>query len=123
VLAQVFQVVPLLRRPLAGEVLVSGDGDDLSLPGTQALQHTGISDVPAVDRQVTVRHQGVHPRIQVAVGVRKNGQSNHGFGAKVFAPGSPVSRMAIAFITLPPSIAGLCFGMFKAMIMRPPPDV
>jgi hypothetical protein len=30
-----------------------------------------------MDRQVTVRHQGLHPRIQAAVGVRKNGHSDH----------------------------------------------
>jgi hypothetical protein len=30
-----------------------------------------------VDRQVTVRHQGLYPRIQVAVGVSKNGHSDH----------------------------------------------
>ena len=76
-LAQVIQEVPLLRRPFAGKVVVSGDCDDPSLPGAQALQHIGISDVPAVDRQITVRHQDLHPRIQAAVGVRKNGHSDH----------------------------------------------
>jgi hypothetical protein len=78
VLPQVIQEVPLLRRPLAVTDVVSGDGDDSSLQGEQALQHIGVSDVPAVDRQVTVRHQDLHPRIQAAVGVRKNGHSNHG---------------------------------------------
>jgi hypothetical protein len=55
------------------------------------------------------------------VDIRENGHSNHGSGATVYAPGSPVSRISIAFIALPPSIAGLCCGMFEAMIVRPPP--
>jgi hypothetical protein len=72
-LAQVIQEVPFLWRPLAGAVVVSADGDVPSLPGAQALQHAGVSDVSAMDRQVTVRHQRIHPCIQVAVGVRENG--------------------------------------------------
>jgi len=113
----------LLRRPFAGAVVVSGDGDDPSLPGAQALQHIGVSDVPAVDRQITVRHQDLHPRIQAVVGVRKNGHSNHGIDTAAYGPGSRVSRIAIAVIALPPSIAGLCFGISEAMSMRPPLDV
>jgi hypothetical protein len=76
----------------------SSDCYGRSLPGTRVPQHTGVTDVPAVDRQAAVRHQGLHPRIQAAVGVRKNGHSNHGTGTAVYAPGSPVSRIAIAFI-------------------------
>jgi hypothetical protein len=123
VLAQVFQEVPFIWWPLAAAVVVSGDGDDPSLPGAQALQHTGVSDVPAVDRYIAVLHQCLHPRVQVAVGVGENGHSNHGTGATVYAPGCPVPRASIARIALSPSVAGLCFGMFDAMIMRPPPDV
>jgi hypothetical protein len=119
-LSQVIQEVLLLRRPFAGAVVVPGDGDDPSLPGAQALQHIGVSDVPAVYRQITVRHQGLHPRIQAAVGVRKNGHSDHRSGAALYRTGFPVSRIAIACIALPPSVAGLCCGMFEAMTMRPP---
>jgi hypothetical protein len=123
VLAQVLQELPLLRRPFAGAVVVSGDGDNPSLPGAQALQHIGVSDVPAVYRQITVRNQGLHPRVQAAVGVRENGHSNHGIAPTIYAPGSPVSRISIAFIALPPSVAGFCLGTFDAMIMKPPLDV
>jgi hypothetical protein len=83
VLPQVIQEVPLLRRPFAVTVVVSGDGDNPSLPVAQALQHIGVSDVPAVDPQITVRHEDLHPRIQAAVGVRKNGHSDHRTDAAV----------------------------------------
>ena len=46
----------MLRRPLAWKVVVSGDGNDPSLSGPQALQDLSVADVPAVNRQVTGRH-------------------------------------------------------------------
>ena len=123
VLAQVIQEMPWLRRPLTGVVVISADGDDPSSPGAQALQHIGVSDVPAVDREVAVRHQGLHARVQVAVGVRQNGHTNHGTDATVYEPGAAVPRTSIAFIALPPSVAGLCFEVSETTMMRLPLDV
>jgi len=76
-LRQVGQEVALCLWPLAGDVVVTGHGDDPPATGLQATQNPGPAQVAAVYGKVAARNDLDDPVIDLAVSVCKDCYPDH----------------------------------------------